>query len=227
VSTDLPSPGQPGPVESVGLKEPAADGASPPGPGEPPVADNQRRPPGRRRPSLRRRLFEWLIIAAIAVSVALLLRIFVVQTFYIPSPSMTPTLKVGDRILVNKLAYRLHGVGRGDIIVFRRPPAEDCGTPVTDLVKRVIGLPGETISDKNGTVFIDGRVLAQPWLPKNDPNTYTPSFGPVKIGPNSYFVMGDDRTVSCDSRYWGTVSRSLIIGKVEMRIWPIRRFAFF
>jgi signal peptidase I len=226
VTADPPSPGQPGPAESVGLKEPLINGGSPPGPGDRPGGGQHRPPPKRRSPS-RRRLLEWLFIAAIAVIVALVLRVFVVQTFYIPSPSMTPTLKMGDRILVNKLAYRLHGVGRGDIIVFRRPAAEDCGTPVTDLVKRVIGLPGETISDKNGTVFIDGRALAQPWLPKNDPDTYTPPFGPVKIGPNSYFVMGDDRTVSCDSRYWGTVSRSLIIGKVEMRIWPIDRIAFF
>jgi signal peptidase I len=167
------------------------------------------------------------VILAIAVIVAVVLRVFVVQTFYIPSPSMTPTLKVGDRILVNKLAYRFHGVGRGDIIVFRRPPAEDCGTPVNDLVKRVIGLPGETISDKNGTVYIDGRVLVQPWLPRNDPDTYTPTFAPKKIGPSSYFVMGDDRAVSCDSRSWGTVSRSLIVGKVEMRLWPLGRLGFF
>jgi signal peptidase I len=154
------------------------------------------------------------------------MRAFVVQTFYIPSPSMSPTLKVGDRILVNKLAYRLHGVGRGDIIVFRRPPAENCGTPVSDLVKRVIGLPGETISDRNGTVYIDGKALAEPWLPKNDQSTYTPTFKPYHIAQNNYFVMGDDRAVSCDSRYWGTVNRSYIVGKVEMRIWPIGRIGF-
>lgn len=172
-------------------------------------------------------MIEWAAIVAIALVVALLMRAFVVQTFYIPTPSMAPTLNVGDRILVNKLAYRLHGVGRGDVVVFKRPPAENCGTDVSDLVKRVIGLPGETISDRNGTVYIDGKPLAEPWLPKNDPNTYTPSFKPVHIGSNSYFVMGDNRAVSCDSRYWGTVPRSLIIGKVEMRIWPFSRIGLF
>ena len=227
MSADPPSPERPDRAESVGLREP-----SPGGRDDPPEEDGldgggERPPPGRPRWSSRRRAIEWLVIAAVAVCVALVIRVYVVQTFDIPSPSMTPTLKVGDRILVNKLAYRFHGVGRGDIIVFRRPPAEDCGTPVTDLVKRVIGLPGETIWDKNGTMYIDGKVLAQPWLPKNDPNTYTPSFGPVKIGANSYFVMGDNRKVSCDSRYWGTVNRSLIVGKVEMLIWPLDRVAFF
>jgi signal peptidase I len=168
-----------------------------------------------------------LIIVAVAVGVAVLMRVFVVQTFYIPSPSMSPTLAVGDRILVNKLSYDLHGVGRGDIVVFKRPPAERCGSAVSDLVKRVIGLPGETISDRDGTVYINGKRLAQPWLPKNDRNTYTPTFAPVHIANDSYFVMGDNRAVSCDSRYWGTVKRSLILGKVEMRIWPLSRIAFF
>jgi len=227
VSTDLPSSERPG--ESVGLRDHrwgSRDHRI--GQGQPPGGgNNHSEHRGRPRPSGKRRAVEWLVIVAIAVSVALVMRVFVVQTFYIPSPSMSPTLKVGDRILVNKLAYRLHGVGRGDIVVFRRPPSEDCGTPVADLVKRVIGLPGETISDKNGTLFINGKVLPEPWLPKNDANTFTPSFGPVKIGPDSYFVMGDNRNVSCDSRYWGTVNRSLIIGKVEMRIWPLDRIAFF
>jgi signal peptidase I len=170
-----------------------------------------------------------LVVVVIALCVALVMRLFVVQTFFIPSPSMSPTLQVGDRILVNKLAYRLHGVGRGDIIVFRAPPrvATACATDDTDLVKRVIGLPGETISDKNGTVYIDGKVLKEPWLPKHDPNTYTASFAPVKIPADNYFVMGDNRTVSCDSRYWGTVQRSLIVGKVDVRIWPLDRIAFF
>jgi signal peptidase I len=170
-----------------------------------------------------------LVVVVIALCVALVMRLFVVQTFFIPSPSMSPTLKVGDRILVNKLAYRLHGVGRGDIIVFKAPPevARACATNDTDLVKRVIGLPGETISDKNGTVYIDGKVLKEPWLPKHDPNTFTPSFVPVKIPADNYFVLGDNRKVSCDSRYWGTVQRSLIIGKVDVRIWPLDRIAFF
>jgi signal peptidase I len=220
VTSDQPGFERPGPPSSVGVREPAAA----PTPQAAPRAP-RRRP--RQRLSTRRRILEWVGIVAVALVVALLMRVFVVQTFYIPSASMSPTLNVGDRILVNKLAYHLHGVGRGDIIVFKRPPAENCGTDVTDLVKRVIGLPGETISDTNGTVYIDGKALAQPWLPKNDPNTYTPSFRAVHIAPSHYFVMGDDRAVSCDSRYWGTVPRSLIIGKVEMRIWPISRIGFF
>jgi signal peptidase I len=205
VSAAPPSSERPDRAESVGLREPPGDGGDDPPEEDGPDGGGEQPPPRRPPGRSRRRAIEWLVIAAVAVCVALVVRVYVVQTFYIPSPSMTPTLKVGDRILVNKLAYRFHGVGRGDIIVFRRPPAEDCGTTVTDLVKRVIGLPGETIWDKNGT----------------------PSFGPVKIGANSYFVMGDNRTVSCDSRYWGTVNRSLIVGKVEMLIWPLDRIAFF
>ena len=203
--------------------------SDPIGASEPPDAGPGEPPRSRSRPNAKRRVIEWLAIIVIALIVALLLRVFVVQTFFIPSASMTPTLKVGDRIVVNKLAYRFHGVGRGDIIVFRAPAAvaQDCATNDTDLVKRVIGLPGETISDKNGTVYINNKVLPEPWLPKNDPDTYTGTFEPVKIAPNNYFVMGDNRTDSCDSRAWGTVNRSMIIGKVELRIWPLDRIHFF
>ena len=92
-------------------------------------------------------------MVVVALAAALLLRTFVVQTFYIPSGSMEPTLQVGDRILVDKLSYHLHGVDRGNIVVFRRPADENCGgPPVADLVKRVIGLPGETISLSKGHV---------------------------------------------------------------------------
>jgi signal peptidase I len=183
----------------------------------------------RARPSNTRRAVEWLVIIAIAVLVALGLRVFVFQTFYIPSGSMYPTLKVNDRILVNKLSYRFHGVGRGDIIVFRAPPRVEgaCETMDKVLVKRVIGLPGETISAHNDDIYIDGKEIAQPWLPKHDPNTNTPAFGPISIPANNYFVMGDNRTMSCDSRSWGTVTRSEIIGKAEMRIWPLGRLGFF
>jgi signal peptidase I len=98
---------------------------------------------------------------------AVLLRAFVVQPFSIPSGSMEPTLKVHDRLLVNKLSYHLHRVGRGDIVVFKKP-ADDTTPGITDLVKRVIGLPGETISANDGQVYVDGRYLPEPWLPEVD-----------------------------------------------------------
>lgn len=176
------------------------------------------------------------LVILVALAVALLLRTFVVQTFFIPSGSMEPTLQIGDRILVNKLSYHLHSVNRGDIVVFSRPPAEDCGGPeVDDLVKRVIGLPGETISLSGGYVDINGKRLDETWLPasrqgvtgEGPPGTPYDLARPYRIPTNDYFVMGDNRTDSCDSRYWGTVQRSLIIGKVELRIWPIGRVHFF
>ena len=109
----------------------------------------------------RRQVLEWVAVVVIAVLVAGGLRAFVVQSFYVPTGSMLPTLQIGDRIVVVKIGYTIH---RGDIVVFRRPPA-DTDTADADLVKRVIGLPGETISSMRGTVLIDGRPLAEPWLP--------------------------------------------------------------
>jgi signal peptidase I len=229
VSTDLPGDGLAtddppvstfsDDVETGEGPEPSADGSAA---GGPPAVSRRLR----RRRRARRWAYEWAAIVVIAVLVAFILRTYVIQTFFIPSASMTPTLQVGDRIVVNKLSYHLHAVHRGDIIVFRRPPNEDCaGPPVPDLVKRVIGLPGETISDRNGTVYIDGKALDQTWLPKHTNTTYTATFAPVKIAANHYFVMGDDRVDSCDSRDWGTVPRSYIVGRVVLRIWPISRIA--
>jgi signal peptidase I len=168
--------------------------------------------------------------------VAVLLRSFVVQTFYIPSQSMEPTLQVGDRILVNKLSYHLHGVDRGDIVVFRRPPREEetCSGPlVNDLVKRVVGLPGETVSLHDGVVDINGKPLREPGLPAGDVTTPGPGDTPYslekpfRVPAGDYFLMGDNRTASCDSRYWGPISRSLIVGKVDVRIWPVSRLHLF
>ena len=181
-------------------------------------------------------LREILVVVVIALAVAVLLRIFVVQTFFIPSGSMEPTLKIGDRILVNKLSYHLHGVHRGDIVVFSRPPAENCGgAEVNDLVKRVIGLPGETISLDHGHVYIDGKQLSEPWLPSSvqgvtlpgPPGTTYNLTKPYEIPANHYFMMGDNRTESCDSRYWGPINKSLIVGKVDVRVWPVTSFHFF
>src|ERR1700722_15440133 len=104
-------------------------------------------------------------IIVVALVVAVLLRTFVVGAPSFPSGSREPTLNINDRILVDKLAYDLHGIGRADIVVFSTPPDEHCaGPPVADLVKRVIGLPGETISLSGGQVYIDGKLLAEPWL---------------------------------------------------------------
>jgi len=172
----------------------------------------------------------------VAVLVAVLLRTFVVQTFYIPSGSMEPTLQIGDRIIVNKLSYDLHGIDRGDIVVFARPPAENCGGPeVNDLVKRVIGLPGDVLSLSGGYVYVDGRRLDESWLPADEQGRTAPGPAgvssdlaqPYRVPANDFFVMGDNRENSCDSRYWGPVARSLIVGKVELRIWPLSSVKIF
>jgi signal peptidase I len=191
------------------------------------------RPGGDRQPPRswyrHRALREAAVIVLVAVVAAVLLRAFVVQTFYIPSGSMEPTLQIGDRIVVNKLSYEFHGVDRGDIVVFSRPPTEDCGGPqVNDLVKRVIGLPGETISLSGGFVYIDGRRLDEAWLPASEQGITTPGpngtpyslVHPFHIPTGDFFVMGDNRADSCDSRWWGPISGSLIVGKVELRVWP-------
>ena len=175
-------------------------------------------------------------MVVVAVLVAVLLRTFVVQTFFIPSGSMEPTLQIGDRILVNKLSYHLHGVDRGDIVVFSRPPAENCGGPeVNDLVKRVIGLPGDVISLSSGYVYIDGKRLNESWLPATEqgitsagPTGNSSNLAhPYRIPANTYFVMGDNRNDSCDSRYWGPIQKSLIVGKVDVRVWPISSLRIF
>jgi signal peptidase I len=181
-------------------------------------------PPGKRRRLLPKWAIELIILLVVVLAVVFGVRLYLVQTFYIPSGSMEPTLDIGDYIVVNKLAYDVHAVHRGDIVVFRRPPSEDCGGPVVpDLVKRVIGLPGETVSGQNGQVYIDGKPLAEPWLPPGDD---TAPFSAVQVPANSYFVMGDNRGDSCDSRSWGPVKHSYLVGHTILRIWPIWRLAW-
>ena len=177
------------------------------------------------------------VVVVVAVVAALLLRLFVVQTYFIPSASMSPTLQVGDRIVVDKLSYAFHGVHRGDIVVFSRPAKEHCAGPaVADLVKRVIGLPGETIAlSGHGDVVINGATLHETWLPRSERGTTFPGPAghpydldrPYKVPSGMYFVLGDNRTNSCDSRWWGPISGSSIVGKVDLRIWPLGAFRFF
>ncbi len=162
----------------------------------------------------RRWLLSWLTVIVLGAAVALGLRFFVVQTFFVPSGSMIPTLQPGDRMLVLKVGY---SVERGAIVVFRRPPGDLSDPNQDDLVKRVIGLPGETIWSVGNTVYINGQPLAEPWLPKNDP--LGPPITRQKIPAGDYFMMGDNRNDSYDSRDWGPLPGSYIIGRVFLVIW--------
>lgn len=173
----------------------------------------------RRRRSSRRNALEWAIVIVGAVLVAVLLRWLVVQAFYIPSASMEPALEVGDRVLVNKLAYRLGEPERGDIVVFERPPNSGAGA-VDDLIKRVIGLPGETIEAHDGRVFIDGEKLAEPWLAEG---TVTPDFAAAEVPSGHVFVLGDNRPNSEASNRFGPIDDDLIVGRAFVRIWPLAR----
>jgi signal peptidase I len=175
--------------------------------------------------SRRRSWIEWGIVVVVAVLVSLLIRTFVFQTFFIPSGSMEPTLQVGDRIIVSKLSVEFGTIHTGDILVFKAPKAVAavCGDNVADLVKRVIGLPGQTLTSKGNTIYVNGKPLAQPWA---HVPTLGKAIGTVHVTKNHYFMMGDNESDSCDSRYWGTISRSSIIGKAFVRIWPLSRFSF-
>ncbi len=162
-------------------------------------------------------ILEWVGVIVGALLVALVIKTFLLQAFYIPSRSMEPTLRIGDRVLVNKLSYKVHDVNRGDIVVFERPKDEPPDA-IKDLIKRVIGLPGETISTQNGQVFIDGRPLSEPYLPTG---TVTDNLPPTKVPDGEVFVMGDNRGDSRDSRFFGPIDQGLIVGRAFVRIWPL------
>lgn len=186
------------------------------------------------RKSTIREYYEALLIAIVFVNFA---RIFAFQAFKIPSGSMEDNLKIGDHIVVNKFIYGppapllsgvlpIRDIRRGDVIVFRYP--ED---PDEDYVKRVIGLPGEIVDIRNKQVFIDDRPLDEPYVVHTDPrvlhvnNAYASrdQFGPFVVPRDHYFAMGDNRDNSQDSRFWGTVPRSMIKGRAFMVYWSFDR----
>lgn len=171
---------------------------------------------------------EWVIVIAGAIAIALIVKTFLVQAFWIPSESMESTLVENDRVLVNKLSYRLHDVNRGDVIVFERPGAI-APTEIKDLIKRVVGLPGDSIviDDDRSVVIINGVPLAEPYL---DAGTVTVNGSlsctevkPCVVPDGNVFVMGDNRTNSKDSRYIGTVAEEHIVGRAFVRVWPLSR----
>jgi signal peptidase I len=169
---------------------------------------------------------EWLAVIAVTLSLFVLSRTYVAQTFFIPSSSMVPTLQIGDRIVVSKLSVAWGTIHRGDIVVFHSPAnvAQDCDSAhEAFLVKRVIGLPGEHIRSVGNTIYVNDRAIRQAWKHAEPLGKIITA---VTIPANSYFMLGDNQFDSCDSRYWGTVKRSMIIGKAFVRIWPPSRIGF-
>ena len=193
-------------------------------------------------------LRELPLLIGLAVVIAFLFKTFVAQAFFIPSGSMIPTLHVGDRVIVSKVSYKLHDPNRGDVIVFDCPPraptkctSENSGSapvkaikgvleaiglrqPSTEeYIKRIIGLPGETVQGKDGAVFVNGNELVEPYLPGG---TFTSDFGPITVPKDQLWVMGDNRGNSADSRVFGTIEEDKIVGRAIVRAWPPGRAGF-
>lgn len=179
------------------------------------------------------------MVIAVAVIVALVIRTFVAQAFYIPSESMEPLLQRNDRVVVDKLTYDFDDISRGDVIVFEKP-ADAPGSDIADLIKRVVGLPGETIVIDGGSVYIDGALLEEPYLTDGTftgQGSGTPQPGATGIAqrcgvpdpcivPDGYvFVMGDNRSNSKDSRWTdlGYISDEQLVGRAFVRVWPLSR----
>ncbi len=180
------------------------------------------------------------VLVLMALVVAVLIKSFLVQAFYIPSGSMRNTLEPGDRVMVNRLAYRFGEPDHGDVIVFDSPFADDhdgesipgavirhigealgIGSPAADFIKRVIGAEGETVEVRDGAVWIDGKRLDEPYLPAG---TTMPDDGPWVVPEGHVFVMGDNRNFSQDSRKFGPIPVGDIVGRAFVRVWPPSRW---
>jgi len=180
------------------------------------------------RKSSTRNAVEWVAVIAGALLIAVVVRTFIFQTFWIPSPSMATTLVKDDRVLVNKLSYKFHDPHRGDVIVFERPPNEEGN--IKDLIKRVIGLPGDRVSIMDGKVSINGKQLDEPYT-HGLPTEPKIGCGPgvttgidtkkgFTIPKDHLFVMGDNRINSLDGRCFGPIDEDLVVGRAFVIIWP-------
>jgi signal peptidase I len=191
----------------------------------------------RRLPRSLRITVDWAVTIAGAVAIVLLVKAFVVNPYRIPSSSMEPTLhcarpgdaceaRFSDRVLANRFVYHFRDPKRGEIVVFETPP-KACGVGGT-FVKRVVGLPGERLEVRlvrgEGYVFINGKRLDEPYV-RNDRRELSSSFGPITVPKDHYFMMGDNRAKSCDSREWGSLPRENLIGKVFATYWPPQRLS--
>ena len=170
---------------------------------------------------------EWVAVVVGALVVALVVKTFLFQAFYIPSASMEPTLSKGDRVLVNKISYDLHDVHRGDVIVFELDE-EDVGPDgIKDLIKRVIGLPGDVIETRDGAVYVNDRAVEEPYLEEGtvtgDPeNGQNPAIERQTVPDGHVYVLGDNRSNSADSRYpdRGPIPIDTIVGRAFVLVWP-------
>ena len=165
-----------------------------------------------------RSLLEWVVVLIGALVVSLAIRGFVLQSFYIPSESMVPTLEIDDRVIVNKLSSSIDELDRSDIVVFERPAG--VAGQIEDLIKRVIAFPGETVEGHDGQVWIDGEALDEPWLRDG---VVTSDFPPVRVPEGALWVMGDNRGNSSDSRVFGPIDADLVVGQAVVRVWPLDR----
>ena len=176
---------------------------------------------------------EWVTVLVVALVIAITVRSLVLQQFYISGPSMETTMFQDNRVLVNKLSYRLHDIHRGDVVVFDRVTVDGEVVQHDDLIKRVIGLSGETISIKDCQVFVDGKLLPEPYLndydlaqSSLDDRCRVPLMEETLIPENHLFVMGDNRPQSFDSRMFGSIEQNLVVGRAFVTIWPLAAARF-
>ncbi|MEI6727934.1 MAG: signal peptidase I [Actinomycetes bacterium] len=179
------------------------------------------------RSSPSRTVLEYVVLAVVAIAVALLIQAFLVKPYRIPSPSMENTLLVGDRVLVDRISWRFSEPARGDIVVFHSP------VPGPVLIKRIVGMPGDTLSLQDGAVYVNGERLAEPYVRRVDGHREpTEPFDnglpwalqqPYTVPADSYFMMGDNRTDSGDSRQLGPIARDQFVGRGFARYWPLGR----
>jgi signal peptidase I len=190
--------------------------------GSPPRRRRRRRPAhraARRRRSRRRAIIETAIGLTVALLLALGVRAWAFQVFFVPSTSMVPTLQVGDRIVVDKFLFDYHSVRPGQIIVFRTPQRAKtmCATSDGDLVKRVVATGGELIWSKDNTVYVNNKAQKESYLPP-----HTQLGAPIRyqrVPKGDVFVLGDNRAISCDSRVWGPLPGKDIVGTVVAIVW--------
>ena len=177
-------------------------------------------------------LRDWILVVVIALGAAFLVRVYVLQQFYISGPSMESTLFENNRVLVNKLSYRLHDIRRSDVVVFDRITTSGGVIAHDDLIKRVIGIAGDTVEIKDCKVLVNAKEIQEPYLDETVlalPNAVERcrviDMKPITVPKNQLFVMGDNRPESFDSRSFGTIPKHLVVGRAFAIVWPFGRIA--